>query len=331
MELVIGLSDAKQAHVVTDQGKRESMEVTDLRARGTPNGKYKAKPLTTDFSNWQLLNVEEANWYPSAFGIKADMRKHQTFEFSSGECRYIVPAIVLIRALLKDKASLMLAAFQPQGLERTITPIFEDDRLTSCWIREVDRARCNGEFLLWLYAYPSVRTAFHSIFQYALQGSIGLTLPTGTALVSAKFSAEHRQNKTRYVTDLSIRSVKTEEMPLDFFQPQSSEVRFHHGTDGFLPRLQDRDVPLGPAERSALCDAEWSDIQPILVEKRFKHNPRQLLDGILLKLVSGTPWRDCEYATGTWSNASFFYRTLRNDGRWSRILAVLHKHRTAEV
>lgn len=330
MELVIGLSSNKLAHIVTDQGARESVAVAQLKTRGIPLGRFKAGRLITDFEGWRLLDVEEANAYPQAFGIQADMLNHQVFEFYCGIHIYHVPAIAVIRALLRNKARLMSAMFQPQGLDNAVTPVFDGERFSTCVLPGSAHHELHPAYLTWLYAYPSARRMFHSIFQYALKSQLGVMLPCCVIEIRPRFNALHRLHKIRYVTDLNIITIKTGERPLGFFDTKFSFIRFYRGTGGTKLFTAIGDIPIASSEYANLSDSEWADIELIFDGARFKHDLRSLLNGILHKIVSGKSWRQCTYQTGSWSNASNLYQVLMKDGKWLQILSVLRKHRSGD-
>jgi hypothetical protein len=225
----------------------------------------------------------------------------------------------------------MDAMFTPQGLESAITPIFKEDRLSSCWIPEKNKGTLNAEFLHWLYGWPSARRMFHSIFKKALAGQIGMELPLGTIQMRPRFAAKHRLSKVRFVTDINIITLKTKESSLGFSGHQYSTIKFHHGTTGCRSvELFDGEIPVAPDGRITLNDAEWDELRQTIVWSNYEHEPRRLLDGILNKLTKKKPWRKSTYLTGTWSNASNLYQILIKSGKWQQIMAVLHRHR-AEI
>jgi hypothetical protein len=330
MELVIGVSNSqrKLVQVVTDQGTVEEIPMPQFRKRGVPEGTFRAQSFISDFQDWRLLNPEEADSYPKAFGLHTNMDNHEVFEFPKDDYRYRVPALVIIRAVLKNKASLMDAMFTPQGLESAITPIFEEDRLSSYWIPEKSKSTINSEFLYWLYAWPSARRMFHSIFKRALAGRIGIELPIGTIQMCPKFVAEHRLSKVRFVTDINIIMLKTNEPSLGFSDYQCSTITFHHGTTGCTSvELFVGEIPMAPDGRITLNDAEWDELRQTIVWSNYEHEPRLLLDGILNKLARKEPWRKCPYPTGTWSNASNLYQVLIKSREWQKVMAVLYRYR----
>jgi hypothetical protein len=301
--------------------------MNELRARGVPMGSLEADTISTSFDTWRLLSAEEARSYPSAFGIQADMATHQIFEFSKGCYRYRIPAIVLVRALLKNRASLMTAIYRPQGLERAITPLFEGERLESCVNSESSRLGVNNDFLLWLYGYPSARKMFHSAYEHLMHGRIGLTLPQGTVIARSTFFAESPVHEVRYVTELKIGYLKTAELPLEFLARKLPAIHFHGAIGGKRQNVYDDECSFGADGRGGLSDVEWSEIQPLIAGIPSCRDSRALLDGILYKLGTGLIWRTCPFPDGAWRYAAEFYRLLNR--RWPEIMKVLWQHRTS--
>ncbi|MRW83739.1 hypothetical protein GJ698_06480 [Pseudoduganella sp. FT26W] len=245
MELAIGLCRNKVAQLVTEHEKIEEVAAHQLLKRGLPTQVLPRARFATDLQGWRLLPTEEANAYPSAFGFSADMSNHQVFEFFVGEHRYLVPALVLVRAALKNKKSLIAAAFQPQGLELAITPIFEDDLLSDFWIQEESgRSGLNTEFLHWLYAYPSARRMFHSVFRHALEGRLGISLPLGIIEATACFRSDQRKRKTHFVTNLNICRVTTAEFPLDYCLQRGSIITYRRSNQATVQLAKSRALEL---------------------------------------------------------------------------------------
>jgi hypothetical protein len=239
MEIAIGLCKNKVAQLVTEHGKIEEVAAHQLLKRGLPSCVLPRARFATDLHGWRLLPTEEANAYPTAFGFSADMSNHQVFEFFVGEHRYLVPALVLVRAVLKNKKSLIAAAFQPQGLELAITPIFEEDLLSDFWIQSSQRG-FNTEFLHWLYTYPSARRMFHSVFRHAVEGRLGISPPLGIAEAAVLFQTDPLKCKTRFVTSLNICRVTTAEFPLDYCLQRRSIITYRRSNQAAVQLAKSR-------------------------------------------------------------------------------------------
>ena len=134
--------------------------------------------------------------------------------------------------------------------------------------------------------------------------------------------------------DAVIINVTPEDEPYDFASKGPRTFAFHDGQ--FL-------APLCKGNRTAtikailkfgpISDAEWGTLEPILCSRavvkgrKFEHDIRLVLDGIIEKLGTNTPWRKMIYKAGTWENAATYYRRWVKDGRWERVYQALARQR----
>ena len=77
--------------------------------------------------------------------------------------------------------------------------------------------------------------------------------------------------------------------------------------------------------RGELTDRAWEQIAPLLPEnggrgKQWKDH-RQVVNGILWKLRTGSPWRDLPERYGRWQTCYDRFARWRRDGTWERLLA----------
>jgi len=79
--------------------------------------------------------------------------------------------------------------------------------------------------------------------------------------------------------------------------------------------------------RLLLTDDAWSLIEDVFPEPaatgRPRCDPRQVLDGILWILRTGSPWRDLPEEFGTWKTAWRMFDTWTSDGTFDVILRRL--------
>jgi transposase len=78
------------------------------------------------------------------------------------------------------------------------------------------------------------------------------------------------------------------------------------------------------AERGELTDTAWQRVEPLLPKngrrgKQWKDH-RQVVNGILWKLRTGTPWRDLPPHYGPWQTCYDRFVRWRHDGTWDRLL-----------
>ena len=79
---------------------------------------------------------------------------------------------------------------------------------------------------------------------------------------------------------------------------------------------------------TALTDAEWALIQPLLPPQqpptgRPRHGHRTVLSGIVWIIRGQSSWRALPAEYGKWETAYKRYRLRRADGRWQRIAIAL--------
>ena len=76
--------------------------------------------------------------------------------------------------------------------------------------------------------------------------------------------------------------------------------------------------------RGELTDAAWARIEPLLPTERRRgrqwRDHRQVVNGILWKVRTGSPWRDVPDRYGPWKTCHERLRRWSADGTWDRIL-----------
>jgi transposase len=76
-------------------------------------------------------------------------------------------------------------------------------------------------------------------------------------------------------------------------------------------------------ERGELTEKAWGAIAPLLPTNgrgRRWRDHRQVINGILWKLRTGSPWRDVPDRYGPWKTCHERLRSWTMDGTWSKIL-----------
>ena len=81
-------------------------------------------------------------------------------------------------------------------------------------------------------------------------------------------------------------------------------------------------------ERHALTDGQWERLRPLLPPRatgrgRPRADDRLIVDGILWRLATGSPWRDLPAAFGSWRTVYSRFRRWALIGVWNRVLAAL--------
>lgn len=81
--------------------------------------------------------------------------------------------------------------------------------------------------------------------------------------------------------------------------------------------------------RHELTDAQWNKIKELIPTKarktrgRPQKNNRQVIDGIIWILCTGSSWRDLPERYGKWETVFCRYNSYRKTGVFSRILQAL--------
>ncbi len=82
---------------------------------------------------------------------------------------------------------------------------------------------------------------------------------------------------------------------------------------------------MGVVKRGELTDEAWERIEPLLPEngRRGKQwrDHREVVNGILWKLRTGSPWRDLPSRYGPWQTCHPRFSRCRGDGTWDHLLA----------
>jgi transposase len=77
-----------------------------------------------------------------------------------------------------------------------------------------------------------------------------------------------------------------------------------------------------------LTDEQWARIEPMLPSSdgqrgRPFRDHRQVVEGIIYRYRTGTPWRDLPECFGPWQTVWKRHRRFSSDGTWDRIHARL--------
>lgn len=77
--------------------------------------------------------------------------------------------------------------------------------------------------------------------------------------------------------------------------------------------------------RGEITDGAWREIEPLLPEYGRSggqwRDHRTVVDGILWKLRTGSPWRDLPERYGPWQTCFDRFNRWRRNGTWDRLLA----------
>jgi transposase len=83
-------------------------------------------------------------------------------------------------------------------------------------------------------------------------------------------------------------------------------------------------------DRHDLTDQEWALLEPLLPDQRRRRarpwkDHRQVVNGVLWRTRTGSPWRDLPTSYGCWKTIYNRHRRWSADGTWARVLAELQR------
>lgn len=323
--------------VVRENKEREIIEPGLLGCRGLPEPAItKRRVVTSDFNSW---TVGDSTEYLGAFSLNPDSQGHQVFEFHESNRRYLVPALAMMRGLFRPHRYVLSEMFRPQALETICHPVVNDSKfvvaLTKKWPANSRQQtqRSILEPLAWMNFFSSARNMCGSIHEHMLNGTIGMYLPKGKIRVSMRC---FEIGAVSHVTELTVVTLDTDELPLPFAGEQPTHIIFHEGVKAAVGRAhrqstKDEALLRHPDGSTDISDDEWPVLRGFLYDPRGhayqRHEPRMLLDGILGKLITGMPWQKANYKVGNWVNAQFLYEKLKRTGKWEQISTTLRELR----
>lgn len=323
------------AEVGAANGQVSLMGLTDLARHGVPAVHSTIREqMDVCFDDFSPCSADE---YVTHFGLPSPNEKagrHQVFEVFSGGKRYLVPALVMMRALFRPTLKLLPLMFAPSALERSCRLECVDDEIRvvvdAPWTRFAATLRCSDceGPLRWMMLHPSARRMADSVHQYAMAGIIAVDLPAGHAEV---VFAGVQAASAVLVTEVRLLTVVPSDVPDLPVANVATRVNF---LDRDWVERRDINEPLSihvPARAGGsfeLSDEEWAVVAPVLEGSRKSRRPyqicqRAMFDGVLGKLATGKSWRDSTYKVGDWRNAATSYSRWNSRGTFAEAMQTL--------
>jgi transposase len=83
-------------------------------------------------------------------------------------------------------------------------------------------------------------------------------------------------------------------------------------------------------DRHDLTDSEWALLEPLLPDRTPRRggqwlDHRQVINGVLWRTRTGSPWRDLPDEYGKWKTVYMRHRRWSADGTWAGILDELRR------
>jgi len=81
-------------------------------------------------------------------------------------------------------------------------------------------------------------------------------------------------------------------------------------------------------DRHDLTDEQWARLEPLLPDRRPRRggqwvDHRQVVNGVLWRTRTGSPWRDLPPCYGNWKTVYNRHRRWSTDGTWAKVLSGL--------
>ena len=277
--------------------------------------------IDTDFADWRQVDAQE---YLKAFGFQLPdgiQINQQFFEIEIRNRRYVIPVLALMRALFRPTKHLLPTMFMPQALDQVCWLDSTNESMSVAidarWATEgVAPRHSDWKALLgWMVAHPTATEMAGSVHHQAISGHIGMRLPSARIRVVMRGLEVSR---TTFVTEAAISTITPIDDPLFKISGLTGIVTLHDRMlqeGGNAPELVKRyKVPLNSQGSSKLSNDEWVKIELLMNHGRkklrpFKLSQRGILDGVLYKLATGTPWKQVNYEIGNWQNASAAFQS----------------------
>lgn len=83
-------------------------------------------------------------------------------------------------------------------------------------------------------------------------------------------------------------------------------------------------------DRHDLTDEQWALLEPLLPQRKQKagrpwEDHRRVVNGVLWRTRTGSPWRDVPAGYGRWKTVYNRHRRWSADGTWARVLRELQR------
>lgn len=296
-------------------------------------GRTSRKRITTDCETWSRLPGEP---FWEAMGMQAHRPRsgQVVFQIVDQGKRYLIPASVLIAAVMRPIQHMQSFLFKPQGLDTFSSPIVQDGHPSIALhlpqfkvfgqIGRLPRSLIAG--YSWMHCFPSARAMWDSVYQAATDGKLDMALPNASmtmTLRSVKSQGYH------LVTELVIMSIEAKEPPFAFATGHPTQIACHDSATMDW-KAGHRPACTIPARDGiwALSDEEWEQITTTLRPgPRVKFDLRKIIDLILVKFGTGQAWRKLTFGELNFPIVQATYQRMQKNGQWSVLEELLQRAR----
>lgn len=289
------------------------------------------RKISTDLKCWAEVSSEE---YLAGLSFETKVADgHQVFAFTQGGVRYLVPALVLMKAFFRPLPRLSKYLFSPQGLSQTT--ILQMDG-SKPFIRELSSFKVEPKYsttlqtLSWYWAFPSAYECWHSVYAHAAEGKLAMNLPKGNMTCVAHGVLK---DSVFHVISLTVQNIDTSEKPFDFAAVHPRTIKFRDIVSKATRHIS-HDTQIVKRDGDwTLSDAEWESVKPVIAQgtrSNHTHDMRKIVDLVVEKVGSGTAWRNSSKGSISWNAAQRHYRKWTVDGRWEHIRNTLFQLRASQ-
>lgn len=315
------------------QNGARTLEKLDGLSNKVTTGRTSRTKMTTDFGTWSKCSGLPFWEYLEIDGYGPN-DGHHVFKVNHENTVFLIPAAVLIGAMIRPIKHIHPFLFRPHGLAQMSVPLLDDSAPKVGFFLPVHRvtgtecAVTNGLLASysWMHCFPSAHSMWDSVFHEAKNGLLNIQLPKANISTNLHSVA---WKDVQLVTNMVITNLHAEEAPFDFASGHSRDIIFHQSSalDWAHEHRPKKALPDKDGVWS-ISDTEWSQLAPKLQKgKPRKHNLRLIVDLILEKLGTQTPWSKLNFMDLNKSIVLITYQRMQQDGRWSIIEETLRSSR----
>lgn len=330
----------REIDILGSSGERRIVPLEQAVRLGIPEPqKTQRHVFEGDFASWKLGEVET---YLAGVGVDLPagvVSTHDVFTFAINEkLTAHVPALALMRAFFKPHSHVLPAVFHPVSLdlisfvnlcESPPTVVLDGLAFSLAMGRfRTENSVSRERAIQWCQLSVSARAMSWSVFRNALEGRLAMTLPEGQVRLVLHGV---RKGNDLFVTQAALSYVVVSAE--DSLTGQREEYVFHAGADHsrqHYASVEGLFIPARADGQYQVSDAEWALIEPEMQrEQRTQYPYRKVLDLIVLKIESGTPWASLSDDPKLVNAVKAAFRKWSADGRLGIALEVLTAERCA--
>lgn len=330
MEWIQGVErqhDGFQLVFVSAAGERRLGPLKSIRSKATRTGNTVLQFADLELAQAQVVPARE---YVNHSGLRGcNGQGQKVFALQAQGMRLLMPAATVLLGLFGTPIPYGSKPFEAQSLDRFLVHTLEgaESRITFAKDANVGTyadATWFLERLRWMTAFPSGRRFWSSIYQHALEGELGLSMP---AVRITGHVAGRTLAGSFYASRLHVGSLTPLENPLPFATALRGRTFNVLLPAAVRPTLRERDDSiLRGTQGWSLSDFEWEQVVAPLLSSWSLGTGRGRLDAILEKLATGERFQP-SFITGSTAN---WFGTLKRSGKWDEIKSALMEFRRGD-